>query len=511
MPIRMEKDDPAKQPRRDGNNGNQLARWLPLLLLFVFKRPRLLIPLLIIGGIWYFFWGGSQLLSGGLPENDLSEYALGAALSEERYDRAEVFEPLAYGSNLGDPLPRRSSLESYAPRPQHQGQQGSCVGWASAYAARTILEARTSGKAPDQIAFSPAYLYNQIALRGCQGAYMLDAMQAMQQNGSLPYRQFPYNQNSCTDRPEANQLQLGQQFRIKGFNRLTLGGNNYQPDLIGIKQHLAQGSPVVIGMQVGGTFMSRMVGQSVWRPTRSDYSLGGFSGHAMCVVGYDDDKEGGAFRIMNSWSTDWGEKGFTWVRYPDFEYFVKEAYGIYPMGASEKFDENRMAVEFGLYDLKKRGTIALAKTGDLTFRTARPIAKGDKFKVVFANSIECYTYVFGQETDGSSYVLFPYTEKHSPYCGITGTRLFPKDYSMVADDTGNKDFIAIVVSKTPLDYRQLNERISAGSGSYAGRLQAALAAVRTTDVRFEAGPTISFTADTREKNVVGMVIEIDKR
>jgi hypothetical protein len=49
----------------------------------------------------------------------------------------------------------------------------------------------------------------------------------------------------------------------------------------------------------------------------------------------------------------------------------------------------------------------MERQGDMSFRTTRPISKGDKFKVLVANSIECYVYVFGQETDGSSYVLFP--------------------------------------------------------------------------------------------------------
>ncbi|MEH0069911.1 hypothetical protein V6L77_05615 [Pannonibacter sp. Pt2-lr] len=39
-------------------------------------------------------------------------------------------------------LPPRVSLKAFAPTPGDQGQQGSCVGWASAYAARTLSEAR---------------------------------------------------------------------------------------------------------------------------------------------------------------------------------------------------------------------------------------------------------------------------------------------------------------------------------------------------------------------------------
>ena len=87
------------------------------------------------------------------------------------------------------------------------------------------------------------------------------------------------------------------------------------------------------------------------------------------------------------------------------------------------------------------------------------------------NATECYIYIFGQETDGSSYVLFPYLKqgetvsKHSPYCGITGYRLFPKAQSMEADSIGNKDYIAIVVSKDELDYNALNNAISRSSQS----------------------------------------------
>ena len=34
-------------------------------------------------------------------------------------------------------------------------------------------------------------------------------------------------------------------------------------------------------------------------------------GHAMVVVGYDDDQN--AFRLMNSWGQEWCEGGFGWV------------------------------------------------------------------------------------------------------------------------------------------------------------------------------------------------------
>jgi C1A family cysteine protease len=37
------------------------------------------------------------------------------------------------------------------------------------------------------------------------------------------------------------------------------------------------------------------------------------------------------FLIMNSWGAEWGVNGFAWVRYRDFNYYVREAYGLDPM------------------------------------------------------------------------------------------------------------------------------------------------------------------------------------
>lgn len=517
MPVRMEKDSNPQNGGGSnkpggGGGGSSLLRFLPIILLFVFKRPKLLIPILIVGAVWYFFFGGQEMFNSPQSSDIMDQFSLGATLDQEKFDQAQVFEPLAYGFS-GNSLPAAVSLEKFAPKRRHQGEQGSCVGWASAYAARTILQSSATGQSPDQLAFSPAYLYNQIALRGCQGAYMLDAMKAMSQNGAVPFNEFRYDERDCSRSPDGQTVQLGRQFRIKGYNRLTVGASEYKPDIIAMKQNIAQGAPVVIGMMVGGSFMSRMVGQNVWYPTQSDYSMRGFGGHAMCVIGYDDNREGGAFQLMNSWGENWGNNGIAWVRYKDFEYFTKESYGLHPLGSANAATSNKMEVEFGLLDVASQGIIALKKKDDITFQTVSPLDKGDKFKVLFANSIECYTYVFGQETDGTSYVLFPYTEKHSPYCGIVGTRLFPKDYSMTLDNIGNKDFVAIVVSKKELDYNAVNRAITnSRQNTYAGKLREALANQRVTSVNFTASKTVAFNATTDDnKNVVGMVIEIDKR
>ncbi len=96
-----------------------------------------------------------------------------------------------------NPLPEAVSLLRFAPQRGNQGQQGSCVAWSSAYAARTVLEAASTGVDPDQIKFSPSFMYNQIGLEDCQGSYIQRAMEQMSKQGALPLDEFPYSDQDC--------------------------------------------------------------------------------------------------------------------------------------------------------------------------------------------------------------------------------------------------------------------------------------------------------------------------
>ena len=104
---------------------------------------------------------------------------------------------------------------------------------------------------------------------------------------------------------------------------------------------------------VGPSFMQEMIGKEVWDPAPGDESQMGFGGHAMCVVGYDDKKFGGAFLIMNSWGPNWGQNGFAWVRYQHFQYFVREAYGLEPMAAVGSAQQKMLECEIGLVKVNR--------------------------------------------------------------------------------------------------------------------------------------------------------------
>jgi hypothetical protein len=520
MPIRVVKDDNTPdEPRIPGGGGGNrggggglIGSLLPLLLSLFSKNPKMGILILIIGGGIYFFKGGCNM-PGSAQQEQAGPLNTGASLDPEQFDNTEVFEPLAAVNTL----PERVSLESYCPPRGNQGQQGSCVAWSHAYAARSIMYAMQSGKDPSECAFSPSYLYNQIKLEGCQGAYIPKAMEKMQQQGLVAFEDFAYTDQDCSKQPSDALIQKANAFKIKGYQRLTIGDKagfgKEKIDLQAIKQNLAQGAPVTIGMMVGGSFMQEMMGQEVWLPNDADYDMNGFGGHAMCVIGYDDYKAGGAFQIMNSWGEEWGQRGIAYVRYKDFEYFTKEAYGLYPMGKANdvKFAANHLKASFGLLDNTTQKLIPLSAQSDFNFRTTQTLAKGTaKFKIQVSNDAECYTYLYGLETDGSVKGLFPYTPKHSPYCGIMGTRLFPRDYSLQPDEVGNLDYFAILVTKKPIDFEAIRRQLSKAKGSLNQKIKTVFDQ-QLLQVNFNAADVISFTTDEANDNsVVALLIEVAK-
>jgi len=537
MPIRMV-DDPQEPQDNSGDDqgggsgfsggdGGGGIFSLLLLLLGLFRGRGLIFLLLILGAGYFFLGRGGCNGSGGGIAQKVAQLATGGYLDPRQFEKANIYESLADDSTK-NPLPEAANLQKYAPSVGDQGHQGSCVAWSSAYGARTIAEAARNGEDPNSLRFSPSFLYNQIGLEGCDGSYILKAMQFMTNNGAVPYDKFPYSDKDCSRQPDEQLLQEARQNRMRGFNRLTPGDRNNAIDLRAIKENLSQGAPVVIGMMAGGSYMQPMMGQDVWNPTAEDRSMMGFGGHAQCVVGYDDRKYGGAFLIMNSWGPSWGNNGFAWVRYRDFKYFVREAYGLEPMARTGAAAKTPFACEVGLVQVRYEGKktisgdyIPLRIKGSNLFETSSPVRMGTRFKMEVKNSTECYVYVFGKDTDGSSYTLFPYPRqdnpektKYSPFCGITGYRLFPKDKSMMPDSVGTRDVMAVVVSKEPLDWHALNTKINANPGQdYSTRVNAALTDKLIRNVRFRSTDkgNMQFTVDGDNNSVVATIVEISKQ
>ncbi|EPB65523.1 papain family cysteine protease, partial [Ancylostoma ceylanicum] len=172
---------------------------------------------------------------------------------------------------------------------------------------------------------SPSYVYHHIRECNCGpncGTYIGDALELMKTKGIVSWEMMPYDENNCTP-PGNSMLNAASVNKIKGYNRL-----NNKMNLNEYKTYLSNDVPIITGTSLGANF--DYYGSRGNTSTFTCSQLKPNSGHAMLMVGYDDNRK--AFKIMNSWGSDWGEKGYVWVDYECFKLMMgssgSEAYVI---------------------------------------------------------------------------------------------------------------------------------------------------------------------------------------
>jgi len=222
-------------------------------------------------------------------------------------------------------MPKLFFLEKYLPPIGNQSDVGSCVGWATTYYGLTIIKRMENGT--DTAPFSPWSTFNRYKAKNKEnpcdgGASMFDCLEILKKQGA-PYHStyaFPY----CSKEDP----KLRYTDKLSGFKEVQC--QNAQQ----IKKSLTDGCPVVIGLKIfdggkGNSLNSHMLdsnGVIKMESFRDTYAAGL---HAMCIVGYDDQMDGGAFKLVNSWGVDWGKEGFCWLRYSDLKILIC-AYALFP-------------------------------------------------------------------------------------------------------------------------------------------------------------------------------------
>ncbi len=217
-------------------------------------------------------------------------------------------------------LPRTVDLSTKMPPPGNQGAQNSCVGWSIAYGMKSYQEKEarnwelTDGESikKDHV-FSPAYIYNQINHGEDKGSRFTDAFNILQTKGVASLEKDPYDDKDFTTKPSDDANSEASYYKIAWSKKIDT------KDIDGLKSYLAKGYPIIIAISFDHAFMDFNGPKVV-----NTMEPGAEMGHAMLVVGYDDDKN--CFRIMNSWGTGWRDGGFCWFTYDLFKQVTRESW-----------------------------------------------------------------------------------------------------------------------------------------------------------------------------------------
>ncbi len=234
-----------------------------------------------------------------------------------------------------------SALAAFPPV-RSQGEIGSCASFSSVYYMSTFaiaqargLDVRNSGNA-DKL--SPKFVYNLVNEGGDNGSWFTSVFEVMLKHGAPMWSDFPYSgvntPSSYLDWPVTSATWRGAiSNRMASSYQLT--ALDTPAGLTRLKTALANGALVVFASNIDGWQFGTIandpstaddnafVGRPVAKAIRIDAS-----GHAMTVVGYNDNLwidlnkngvvdagEKGALRIVNSWGSSWQDGGFVWVAY----------------------------------------------------------------------------------------------------------------------------------------------------------------------------------------------------
>ncbi len=215
-----------------------------------------------------------------------------------------------------DGLPASVDLSSQMPPVGNQGAQGSCVGWAFGYYHKTHTEWLEHGwnVSLPQNQYSPAFIYNQINEGNDNGAYPSDAAKLICEHGCANMVDCPYNAADYTSWPTEAAYEHAIPYRGEAGFWLYVGD---QAGITALKARLDAGLTTVLGIYVWGNFDNvHLYGYNYCVANRVSPYRGG---HAVTIVGYDDGRptaDGpGAFKLVNSWGTAWGQSGYCWMSY----------------------------------------------------------------------------------------------------------------------------------------------------------------------------------------------------
>lgn len=470
-------------------------------------------------------------------------YAMGLPSEPDKfYETLPLKAPLTRSAY--DIIPSSASIKQYAPEPKSQGQYGTCAAWATAYAARTILEAQKHGWTDKEIitknAFSPGFTYRlaEPYKWDCWGAYPSVCIDKMVNIGAVKTGTFD---DPCPQYTLNHSLQSkGANNKIEGYARLWDSyENRYNWKIQIAKKSLSEGNPVVISMLCPKSF--HKVGfTGLWIPTETTLDPN-HGRHAMCVVGYDDNKYGGAFEVQNSWGVFYGDGGYVWIKYDDFAKFVYQAFELFqfqklqhqkpqppnpqpPKPQPPKQEEIKLSGSLTLQ--KDDGSIMstslvnsasnfnFVQSGRFTYQLNRPTISGTRFRIYLNNSEPAYVYLLGTGSINKHVaVLFPFSG-FSPALNYQSNQVaIPnEDYYIELDNTKGKDFLILLYSKKFLDIENICRKMESGSGDIASNLRNALGnqVINPEDLTFEQNE-IKFKATSKNqgKMVVPIIIMFD--
>jgi papain like protease len=434
------------------------------------------------------------------------KYPLGLSFSEFEYKKV----PKRYFSVRGTRTPPPAhSLKQYCPKPLSQLDFKTSAGWAVGYAALTIIRAQQYKWPADKItrnASSPIFPYFKAKPDSLSGSKvnvtLSSVIEALKIYGTPSYRDLP---SRSIDKVSKELERKAGENRISEYARLYDKNSPKLKKIAAIKSTINDNIPVVASLHVSKSFF---YAKDFWQPKELfDKKL---PGHAITIVGYDDNKYGGAFEIMNSWGTEWGNGGFIWIRYGDFIQYSEEVFDLYVIPGSSSGVELGGGIELTLVEGKQPMEIVQLSPG--YYKVAKSYPSGTLFTIKINNESPAFIYAFASDLTGDIYPFFPPTSTSAALSKAASFYVPDENTPAYIDETIGTDYLCVIFSKEDLDITDIFNNITGSSSSFIEKVKNALSGklIPSSETHFEKN-RISFKMQKSKQAVVMIIVEHDHR
>jgi hypothetical protein len=434
------------------------------------------------------------------------EFGMGILLDDTLYANRPLSVKLMRGDYAN--LPSSFSLKEYAPVPGYQGSSGTCAAWSAVYGGKTILEAmknRWTKKEINDNRFSPSFVYNQVRKsNGCsQGVSLISVLDFLKENGVVKYSDFGFE---CDREVKPDEKDMAKSFKILEYR--TIADYKLERKSSFIKKSLSENKPVIAAIDCPSSFK---LAKDTWQPDSSDYK-NWFQGHGITIVGFDDKKLGGAFEILNSWGTKWGNSGYTWVSYSDFDYFCKYAFEL----IDPEPETQKPMLSGSLSFTEDNGDpMKLIQSGNV-FETVKNFPTGTLFELRISNDEPAYVYAFATDITLAVTKIFPSEDNISAYLPYKQNNIAIPDedsYAML-DNTKGVTYYVFLYSKEKLDFEKLVKDFELSSGGFSKRFESVFGkmSIEPENISFDKSEKLKFRSlYTTEKKVVPVIVKINHK
>ncbi len=310
------------------------------------------------------------------------EYHTGAKQEDNAYNQIQAYEESFRGS-----VPKSYSIKQYTPKVGNQLRFKHSVGWSIAYST-TILESIGYGrvnKSEITRSMKSPYFINMLlsdSVAVCESDISLSESLYLLSEFGIPGL-LDYI-DICPSGKNQKAIEKADKSNYFTYYKLFETNETTQQKAEKIKKKLVMDKPVIVGFHCPPSFVHA---GEFWKPTELFDPK--FPLQALTIVGFDDEKHGGAFEVMNSWGKDWGNEGFIWIPFEELDFLrygfsVETSYGgDEPLNFSGAFrlelsDSSMVEVVQG----RQRGLFnALVTEDNFAFRF-----KGESNKPVFVKA-----------------------------------------------------------------------------------------------------------------------------